>query len=182
MNSGQFDQAEDLFHQMLKTHENHSDALHFMGLISHRKGKSQDAIAFISKAIENNPRIAVYYYNLGYIFTALGQLEKAIKAYKNSISLKPNYTEAINNLGLILYDQDKIEESIILFQQAIRSNCDYTNAYYNLGKACQAQGNPQAAIAAYDGVLKIFPDSPETRFNRSLSLLLTENFAEGWAE
>jgi len=182
MNSGQFDQAEDLFHQMLQTHEIHSDALHFMGLISHRKGKSQDAIAFISKAIDNNPRIAVYYYNLGYIFTALGQLEKAIKVYKNSISLKPNYTEAINNLGLILYDQDKIEESIILFQQAIRSNREYTNAYYNLGKACQAQGNPQAAIAAYDGVLKIFPDSSETRFNRSLSLLLTENFAEGWAE
>ena len=182
MNSGQFDQAEDLFHQMLQTHENHSDALHFMGLIYHRKGRSQDAIAFISKAIDNNPRIAVYYYNLGYIFTALGQLEKAITAYKKSISLKPNYTEAINNLGLILYDQDKIEESIILFQQAIRSNSDYTNAYYNLGKACQAQGNPQAAIAAYDGVLKIFPDSPETRFNRSLSLLLIEKFEEGWVE
>ena len=182
MNSGQFDQVEDLFHQMLQTHENHSDALHFMGLISHRKGKSQDAIDFISKAIEKNPRIAVYYYNLGYIFTALGQLEKAIKAYKYSISLKPNYTEAINNLGLILYDQDKIEESIILFQQAIRSNCDYTNAYYNLGKAYQAQGNPQAAITAYDGVLKIFPDSPETRFNRSLSLLLTGNLEEGWME
>ncbi len=109
MNSGQFDQAEDLFHQMLQTHENHSDALHFMGLISHRNGKSKDAIDFISKAIDNNPHIAVYHYNLGYIFTALGQLEKAIKAYKNSISLKPNYTEAINNLGLILFDQDYVD-------------------------------------------------------------------------
>jgi tetratricopeptide (TPR) repeat protein len=182
MNSGQFDQAEALFHQILQTHENHSDALHFMGLISHRKGRSQDAIAFISKAIEYNPRVAVFYYNLGCILDALGEHRKAIRAYKNSISLNPNYTEALNNLGLLLYDQDKIEESIIIFQQAIRSNRDYTNAYYNLGKAYQAQGNPQAAIAVYDEVLKIFPDSSETRFNRSLSLLLIENFEEGWVE
>jgi tetratricopeptide (TPR) repeat protein len=182
MNSGKLDQAEDLFHQMLQTHENQSVALHLMGVLSHRRGKSHDAISYIIRAIENNPRIAVYYYNLGYIFSALGLFERAIKAYKDSISLNPNYAEALNNLGLLLYDQNKIEESIVLFQQAIRSRSDYTNAYYNLGKAFQAQGNPQAAIAAYDQVLKILPDSAETRFNRSLSLLLTEKYEEGWVE
>jgi tetratricopeptide (TPR) repeat protein len=182
INSGQFNQAEDLCHQVLHASGNHPDALHMMGLIFHRMGKSHDAITFISKAIENNPHIAVYYYNLGYIFAASGELEKAIKAYKESISLKPNYAEAINNLGLILYDQDKVGESIILFEKAIRNKPDFTNAYYNLGKAFQAQGNPQAAIAVYDMVLKILPDSAETRFNRSLSLLLTEKFEEGWEE
>jgi tetratricopeptide (TPR) repeat protein len=182
MNDSQLDQAENLCHQVLDSDGKHPDALHVMGLISHQMGRSDDAVRFISNAIEYNPRVAVFYYNLGFILAASGEHRKAIRAYKNSISLNPNYTEALNNLGLILYDQDKIEESIILFQQAIRSSRDYTNAYYNLGKAYQAQGNPQAAIAAYDEVLKIFPDSAETRFNRSLSLLLIENFEEGWVE
>ncbi len=182
MNSGQMNQAEDLCHQILHSNENHSDALHLMGLISHRRGKSHDAIVFISKAIDNNPHIAVYFYHLGYIYATLGELENAINAYKESISLKPNFAEAINNLGLILYDKDKIDESIILFEKAIRLKPDFTNACYNLGKAFQAQGDPQAAIVAYDQILKILPDSAETRFNRALSLLLTENFEEGWVE
>jgi tetratricopeptide (TPR) repeat protein len=182
LNSGQLNQAEDLCHQVLRNIQNHPDALHVMGLIHHQRGNSHEAVFLISNAIENNPYVAVYYYNLGYILALSGEIDRAIEAYKESLSLKPDYAEAINNLGLILYDQDKIEESIILFQQAIRNKPGFTKAYYNLGKAFQAQGNPQVAIAAYDEVLKIFPDSPETRFNRSLSLLLTENFEEGWVE
>ena len=182
MNDSQLAQAENLCYQVLDSYGKHPDALHVLGLISYQMGKYDDAVGFLSNAIEYNPRVAVFYYNLGIILTALGEKRKAISAYKNSISIKPTYTEALNNLGLLLYDQDNIEESIILFQQAIRSNRHYTNAYYNLGKAFQAQGNPQAAITAYDQVLKILPDSAETRFNRSLSLLLTEKYEEGWME
>ena len=180
--SGQLDRAEILCHQALHYDRRNPDALHIMGLIFHWMGKTKDAITLISKAIAHNSRIPVYYYNLGFILAASGENAKAIRAYRDSIALKPDYAESINNLGLLLYDQDKIEESIILFQQAIRIRNDYTNAYYNLGKAYQAQGNPQAAIAAYDQVLKILPDSAETRFNRSLSLLLTEKYEEGWVE
>ena len=182
MKCGRFEQAEHLCRHVLNSHGNHPDALHLMGLISHRTGKFHDAIHFISKAIEKRPRMAVFYYNLGLILAASGELGKAKEVYREAIFLKPDYTEAINNLGLILYDEDKIEESIILFQQAIRNNPDFSNAYYNLGNALQAWGHPQAAIEAYDRVLKMLPDSAETRFNRSLSLLLTGNFKEGWDE
>jgi tetratricopeptide (TPR) repeat protein len=182
LNSGQFNQAEDLCYQVLHNIQNHPDALHMMGLIYHHRGNSHEAVNLISNAIENNPDVAVYYYNLGYILALSGEIDRAIEAYKESLSLKPDYAEAINNLGLILYDQDKIEESIILFQQAIRSKPGFTKAYYNLGNAFQAIGNPQAAIGAFNQVLKIIPDSAETRFNRSLSLLLTGNYEEGWVE
>jgi tetratricopeptide (TPR) repeat protein len=182
LNSGQLNQAEDLCHQVLHNIQNHPDALHVMGLIHHQRGNSHEAVFLISNAIENNPYVAVYYYNLGYILALSGEIDRAIEAYKESLSLKPDYAEAINNLGLIFYDQDKIEESIILFQQAIRNKPGFTKAYYNLGNALQAKGNPQAAIGAFDQVLKIFLDSAVTRFNRSLSLLLTGNYEEGWVE
>jgi tetratricopeptide (TPR) repeat protein len=182
LNSGQFNQAEDLCHQVLHNIQNHPDALHMMGLIHHHRGNFHEAFNLISNAIENNPDVAVYYYNLGYILALSGEIDRAIEAYKESLSLKPDYAEAINNLGLILYDQDKIEESIILFQQAIRNKPGFTKAYYNLGNGFQAIGNPQAAIRAFNQVLKIIPDSAETRFNRSLSLLLTGNYEEGWVE
>ena len=182
INSGQMNQAGDLCIQMLRGSENHSDAYHLLGIIAHKKGKPRDAISFISKAIENNSHRAVYYYHLGYILAELGEFDPALIAYKQAICLKPDYAEAINNLGLILYDKDKIEESIIFFKKALQLKPDFTNAYYNLGNALQNQGNPLAAIEAYDQVLKILPDSAPTRFNRSISLLLSRNFEEGWVE
>lgn len=48
--------------------------------------------------------------------------------------------------------------------------------------ALQAQGRPAEAIDAYNQVLKVIPDSAETHFNHSISLLLTGNFEEGWDE
>ncbi len=179
---GHLDPAETRCRQVLQTDPSHPDALHLRGIIAYQKGAYDIAIGSISNAINNNPRISEYHYHLGIVLAASGNTKEAAGAYVNAIKLKFDYAEALNNLGLILYDQDKIEESIILFQQAIRNKPDFTNAYYNLGKAFQSLGNPRAAIGAYDQVLKIFPDSAETRFNRSLSLLLTENYKEGWAE
>jgi tetratricopeptide (TPR) repeat protein len=182
LSSGQLDRADAQCRRVLQIDPCQPDALHVRGMIAFQSGKSDIAVNCITKAIEYNPGISVYYYNLGFIFAASGNLGKAASAYKQAICLKPDYAEAINNLGLILYEQNNIEESMILFQQAIRNKPDFTNAYYNLGNALQTHGNPQAAIEAYDQVLKMQPDSAETRFNRSLSLLLTANFKAGWVE
>ena len=180
MVSGQREQAEDLCHQVLAIKAENPDALHFLGLIYHQCGKSNLAVDLIANAIEIKPNSPEYHYNIGVILTAIERTEDAIGAYQDSLSLRPDHAEALNNLGLLLYDLNRVEEAIILFQQAIRNKPDITNAYYNLGKALQAQGKPKAAIDAYDHVLKMLPDSAETRFNRSLSLLLTRDFEEGW--
>jgi tetratricopeptide (TPR) repeat protein len=181
-NSGQLERADTQCRLVLQIDSGQSDALHLRGLIAYRSGKPEIAVRFIIKAIEHNPRAALYFYHLGIILVASGELGKAIESYREAISLKPNYAEALNNLGLILYDLDEVEESIVLFQQAIRCKPNFSNAHYNLGNSLQALGNPTAAISAYDQALKIVPNSPETHFNRSLSLLLAENFEEGWVE
>jgi tetratricopeptide (TPR) repeat protein len=182
VNTGHLRQAENLCRQILYTDANHDEALHLLGLISHKTGKYDVAVDLIRKAIDYNPRSAEYHYNLGVILAASGMTEDALKAYQDSLRLKPDYGDALNNLGLILYERGKIDESVILFEQAVGCNPDLTNAYYNLGKALQALGKPGDAIRAYDQVLKLLPDSAETRFNRSLSLLLLGKFEEGWKQ
>ena len=182
LKSGQLKLAEDSSNQILRTDADQPEALHILGIIYHNTGKSDIAVDLITRAIAINFHVPEYHYNLGIIFSTLGKTYDAIRSYQASLYLKPAYPDALNNLGLILYEQNRLEESIILFQQAIRNKPDFTNAYYNLGNALQANGDPRAAIDAYDQVLEILPDSAETRFNRSLSLLLTENFEEGWVE
>ncbi|MGD9066986.1 MAG: tetratricopeptide repeat protein [Desulfobacterales bacterium] len=182
LNSSQIDRVDIQCRQVLQIDPHQADAHHLRGIIAYQRGKFDIAIKYLTKAIEKNPQNPEYHYHLGIVLNASGYAGKAVGTYLTALKLKPEHPAALNNLGLILYDQDKIDESILLFKTAVRSKPDFTNAYYNLGKAFQAQGNPQAAIAAYDQVLKILPDSAETRFNRSLSLLLTEKYEEGWVE
>jgi len=182
VNTGHLRQAENLCRQILQTDAIHAEALHLLGVISHKAGKSDIAVELILKAIENSPHSAEYHYNLGVVLAASGMTEDAIRAYQDSLALKPDYADALNNLGLILYAQDRIDESAILFEQAVGCNPDFTNAYYNLGMALQAQGYPFKAIETYNHVLERIPDSAQTRFNRSISLLLTGNFEQGWRE
>ena len=182
MNSDRLNHAEEICCRMLHRCEENTEALHMMGLISYRKGKFADAIAYVSKAIERNPRVAVYHYHSGYIYASTGDFGKAMEAYKKAILLYPNYAEAMNNLALILYDANRVEESVAFFLQAIRSKPGFTNAYYNLGNAWQALGEPQAALQAYGRVMQMLPNCAANRFNRSLALLTTGKFQEGWME
>ncbi len=182
LKSGQLKLAEESSNQILRTDADQPEALHILGIIYHKTGKSDIAVDLITKAIAINSHILEYHYNLGVIFSTLGKTDDAIRSYQASLFLKPDHTDALNNLGLILYEQNRFEESIILFQQSIRAKPDLTKARYNLGMALQAQGRPEEAIDAYNQVLKVMPDSAETHFNRSISLLLTGNFEEGWDE
>jgi tetratricopeptide (TPR) repeat protein len=182
LQSGQLKLAEESTCQILRTDADQPDALQLLGIIYHQTGKSDIAVNLITKAIAINSHIPEYHYNLGIVLSTLGKTGDAIRSYQACLYLKPDHTDAINNLGLILYEQQRFEESIILFRQSICVKPDLTNAWYNLGMALQAQGQPQEAIEAYNQVLKVIPDSAEAHFNRSISLLLTENFEEGWDE
>ena len=54
--------------------------------------------------------------------------------------------------------------------------------HYNLGSALQRQGLYAEALACYGRALALKPDYAEAHLNRSLALLLTGEFDEGWQE
>ena len=53
-------------------------------------------------------------------------------------------------------------------------------SFYNLGTALQEQGKLDEAIASYDRAIALQSDYAEAHMNRSFTLLLTENFEQGW--
>src|ERR1700682_6054026 len=49
--SGQLQQAEALYRQVLEVHPSHADALHLLGILAHQTGHQQAAISLIRQAI-----------------------------------------------------------------------------------------------------------------------------------
>ena len=88
LKSGQLKLAEELSNQILRTDADQSEALHILGIIYHKTGKSDIAVDLITNAIAINSHIPEYHYNLGIIFSSLGKADDAIQSYQAALYLK----------------------------------------------------------------------------------------------
>jgi len=92
--TGQLQQAEELYRQILSLDPRNSDALHLLGLIAHQMGRSDVAVGFISQAIEIEGSQAIYHNNLGEANRALGRLAEAQANYHRAIWFDPAFGAA----------------------------------------------------------------------------------------
>ncbi|HDY68391.1 MAG TPA: tetratricopeptide repeat protein [Candidatus Scalindua sp.] len=163
--AGQFQKAESIYRQILLDNPNHPDALHLLGVLTHRLGKNTIAAELINKAIANNPQNPIFHFNLGVVLNALGKWKDAMKAYEQALRLKPDYAEALNNLGSIMETHGKIDGAIEKYQQALRIKPEYVEALNNLGNALKARGQLDDAIEKFLQVLRLKPDYAEVLNN-----------------
>ncbi len=163
--AGQFQKAESIYRQILLDNPNHPDALHLLGVLTHRFGKNSIAAELINKAIVNNPKNPIFHFNLGVVLNALGKWKDAAKAYEQALSLKRDYVEALNNLGNIMETHGQLDGAIEKFQHALLLNPEYVEALNNLGNALKAKGQIDDAIEKYKQVLRLKPDYAEALNN-----------------
>jgi tetratricopeptide (TPR) repeat protein len=180
--SGKLDEAIKSHRQAIRLRPDYAEAHNNFGIALQEQEKLDEAIASYDRAIALKSDYAEAYYNRGNVLRIHGRIDEAIKSYKQALSLKPDYTEAHNNLGNTLREQGKIYEAITCYRQALSLNPDHAEAHNNLGTALQEQGKLNEAIASFDRAIAIKPDYAEAHINKSLTLLLTENFEQGWQE
>jgi Flp pilus assembly protein TadD len=82
-----------------------------LGLLYRNAGRNVEAIAAFERAIEINPKRAMYYNELGISYRLEGKFDKARRSYRQAIDLDPGYAAAYLNLGILydLYLQDPKE-------------------------------------------------------------------------
>jgi tetratricopeptide (TPR) repeat protein len=128
-----------------------------MALIS--KGQVDQAIAQYQKALEIQPRSALFHFNLGVAFAQKGQVDKAIEQYQKAVDLQPDYLQARNNLGDALLRTGRTDEAIAQFQEALKIWPNSTILRNNLGCIFLRQGQVRAAMAHFQRTLEIQPNN-----------------------
>ena len=163
--SGQLDQAEQIYREILCSAPKHADALHLLGVVAYQVGKYKVAADLVTQAIGIDPKQSSYFNNLGNAFKKLGKLVESTQAYYKAIEIKPDYAEAYNNLGNVLAEQDRLEESICAYRQALEIDPEYSEAYNNLGVALKAQGSLEKSVIAYRQAVQIDPEFADAYYN-----------------
>jgi tetratricopeptide (TPR) repeat protein len=178
--TGNLQQAEHLYREILEHQPDNIDALHFLGVILQQKKDYGSAISFYRKVLHLNPHNADAYYNLGIIYQDKAEADSAIANYQIYLQFNPTDADAYLNLGHAYQMKGQLEEAITCFQKAIQFNTDLPDAYYNLGNAFRDKVQPEVAIPYYQKAIQLYPDFVDAHWNMALALLLSGNFKQGW--
>lgn len=161
----QYGKAEDLCNQMLSADPSHPDALHLMGALHIRRGKNEEAVHLIERAIFQNRNSAEYYTNLAVALQNLGRNEEAISTSLQALSLNPRNFSAYNTMGNALKDQRRWHEAEERFYQALSIKPESPEIYFNLGNLFSEQEHFDQAIKYYQQALALNPGLERVHFH-----------------
>lgn len=133
-----------------------------------------------AQLVENTPRDAVDWNELGNSLTSAKKLDSAIEAYKKAIEMNPKFGQPFSNLGFIYYRQGKYEEAIKLYKKSIDllENPEDTAVSWNrLGDAHRRLGDYGNALIAYQKSSESTPTLSPVMARARVTLL--ENIVAG---
>lgn len=163
--SGELQQAEQIYQQIIAVDPEHADANHFLGVIAHQLGQNDIAIQLIQNALQTNPRAAEPYNSLGEALRALSRFDEAVTCYQQAISLKPDFSEVHYNLATTLKKLNRLDEAVASFKMALSIKPDYAKAHNNLGVTLQELGLLHEAVTCFKKALIIQPDFADAHNN-----------------
>ena len=137
--------------------------MHFLGVLLHRRDRSDAAIELIERSIVLNPGMPDRHNNLGNVLVERARPLEAAKAYREAIALDPDHADAWNNLGAVLRSQGRLEEAAQAYRKAIESNPEHADAHNNMGNLLSSLGRAKEAVDYYCKVITLTPNHPESR-------------------
>jgi protein O-GlcNAc transferase len=146
---GKLAAAERLYRELLARQPRHPVALHLLGLLCHRTGRSREALELVKQSIAADPSVADFHCNLAVMLGAAGMLEEAVASLRKAIELRPNTSSAYGNLGVTLEKSGRLAEAIDAYSAAIAINPKDAVTHANLGNVLRKLGRLDEAEASY---------------------------------
>ena len=178
----QYASAVACYQAALAAKPDYLDANVNLGLALKEQGRFDEAIECYQRVIDALPDCAEAHNNLGVVLQSASRRAEAVNAYRRAIELHPMYAEARCNLGALLREEAALEEAVAQFREAIVLQPKLVEAHVGLGDSLSDLNEPAASMKAYDQAIEVAPDHAEARFSRSLALLRSADFEQGWHE
>ncbi|CAF5205817.1 unnamed protein product, partial [Rotaria magnacalcarata] len=136
---GHFDQAEELYNELLKGAFTDSDIAyiyHELGRVRKGQGEYPEAIKFYEKALEidrktlpeDDSSLAPTYSNIGQVYNNMGEYSKALEYYEKSLKIKekalppthPDLATSYNNIGGVYNDMGEYSKALEYYEKSLK--------------------------------------------------------------
>lgn len=129
---GRWDEAENIYRQILETAPENPDILNLLGLVAQAKGRHAQAVDLFYQAVKNAPNHAPFYFNLGLSLENDNKPVEALQAYQDVLRLQPDFKEAYNNMGDIHNNLGHKDQAETMYRKALELDADYIMPQANL--------------------------------------------------
>ncbi|WP_460877520.1 tetratricopeptide repeat protein [Rhodanobacter koreensis] len=127
------DTAERLYREVLELRVAQPDALHYLGVLSHQRGRSEEGVELIQTALQITPRHPDAHNNLGNIHKERGRLAEAEACYRRALACGPQHYQALSNLAVVLEAQERGEEALDAYTKLVQQAPQFAPGHYLLG-------------------------------------------------
>ena len=151
--AGQFEEAEQIYRQILETAPEQPDVLNLLGLVAQAKGVQQEACDLFARAIKANPDNPAFYYNLAFSLRLDGKPHEALQYFSKVISLRPEMPEVYNETAQLRFRLGQVDAARQDWARALSLNPEFAEAAANLADSYSSE-NPPKAIAELENVVR----------------------------
>ncbi|MBF0161668.1 MAG: tetratricopeptide repeat protein [Magnetococcales bacterium] len=176
--SGQFQEAERLYRQLLTLQPQHPETLYLLGETFYQRNQPVPAAEWIGKAVAAAPANPFFPYNLGLIWNQLNKPEEAILCFRKVLAIQPRHAEALYQLGNAQRKRNDRAAAIACYRQALAIDPQLYEVHNSLGNMLRAEGDEAAAIACYQQTLTLYPNHQNACTNLGNVLSDQGQFAE----
>jgi len=164
---GDLNAAEKAYRDVLAAQPDNPDALALRGVTLDGLKRSDEALASIRRAIELDPKAALFYIHLGNVLCTVKNWAEAADAFRKAAELQPDYPDIYYNLGNALRENGSWPEAEEAYRKAITLNPSHLLARNNLALVFEHQKRLPEAIALLEETVKQSPDYLEGWLNLS---------------
>jgi predicted O-linked N-acetylglucosamine transferase (SPINDLY family) len=163
--AGRLAPAEKLCRQILLRVPDQPQALNLLGVLTHTRGRHQEACERLGQAVRLQPAVAEFRANLGAVLLKLERLGEAETTLREALRLKPDHAEAHKHLGDIFLKRGRYAEAIEQLRRAVELKPEYSEAYVALATAFTQAGRIKEAIESHRRVVALRPGSAQAHSN-----------------
>ena len=174
---GQLAEAIHVYQAILQVQPEHSDALHFLGVLSHQQGENQRALEFIKQSLSIRPDNVSACLNLAIVWQTLNRIEEAIDSYDRALLIQPYDANTLFMRGNLCLASQRFAEAVASYDNALMIQ-DNAEILSNRGVALQNLNRWDEALISYDRALAIKPDYAAALTNRGNVLKDLKRFDE----
>jgi predicted TPR repeat methyltransferase len=163
LKGGEIKEAEYLYSAVLAHIPEQPDALHYSGMIAHKRGDNETAAALMRRSIEQMPGLAWTWNNLGNVLRAMHRDQEALSAYRKSAELDPAHVEALSNIGELLRKHGEFAAAEDACREALRLQPDFAPAWYHLSCILIEQDRVPEGLVASARAIVLLPRDGDSR-------------------
>jgi len=137
----------------------------------HKNGNLDKAKSFYTQFLKENPKNIQALILLGSLNLQLGSFNQAIEVLKKAEGINPHDITLLMNLAVSYQNLHNYKNAIIYIEKVLEKNSSNADAFNNLGNIYKDMGIEDKSIDSFKNALKINPNNPVYRLNKSHSYI-----------